>query len=671
MDRWSIQDVFKSTDNPFLTHSMPTPGFSCVASGVDIWAFPGEVELLDSKEKAGRCGAREIRTSWLHRSTGLAADVVYRYFQDTDTVEYGGYLRNDGPRPLENFRGPFSLAFCADQAKVGVPRLLSLTGGGSTDSTYPAPTFSPRVFDLTGALTLRSGEGGVSTQRDMPFVALTTQDERYGVAAALEWPCFWMCYSGVRMVEGEQWPYVLLHLDKTCLTLKPGDTIPLPGVILSFFSGGLARGCNCMRRHIRRHVTPSIDGERIVPPVFYNHWFGCGNNISTTVFKPIVDAAADLGLEYFVIDTGWFEGGFSAGRGNWERLDRKKMPEGMDCFARYVESKGMKFGTWLEVEYAVEGTDWSVRHPDWFRSCRSTSDQLLRLDDPSVRGQVMEFLEWFVTSNHISWIRWDFNTHPGQFWEGVEELDDHGWLQLRYAEGLFTLLDDLLVRFPGLHIESCAGGGHRMDLGTLRRAHSCWMNDNSTVIPALRSRLAGMNHYLPGNYGNTCLCNMVWQGDLDDTRALCVDKLPRSSFRNGYPLDFLRSRMGGSLGFSENFPLWNKTTHDQVKREIERYKSVRRYLMEDFHPIFQPRGLRDWDGWQFHDPVEGGGFVMGFRNLSENAKAVVNPGGWEKDVTYLVENVDTGVKRKIKGGDGLELGIDAVGETAWLRYMPA
>ncbi|MCX6983465.1 MAG: alpha-galactosidase, partial [Lentisphaerae bacterium] len=384
MNAWSIQDLFKPTGNPFVTHSVPSPGFSCVADGVDIWTFPGELELLSSKE-TDRTGSREIRTSWLHRRTGLSADIVYTYFSDTNTVEYRGSLHNGGSQVFKNFRGPFGLSFCADRAKTGIPRLLSLTGGGSTDSTYPAPTFSPRVFDLTGSLTLRSGEYGVSTLRDMPFVVMTTQDEQYGVAAALEWPSYWMCYSGERQTEGRTWSYVFLHLDKTCLTFKPGDTVPLPGVILSFFAGGLQQGCNCMRRHIRRHVTPSLDGKRIVPPVFFNSWFGCGNSFSTTAFKPIVDIAADLGLEYFVIDTGWFEGGFRAGAGNWEKPDRKKMPEGMDNFARYVESKGLKFGTWLEPEFAVPGTDWAVRHPEWFRTCRSTPDHLLRTDDPAVR----------------------------------------------------------------------------------------------------------------------------------------------------------------------------------------------------------------------------------------------------------------------------------------------
>ena len=662
MSRWSIQNFFQPTRNPFVLHSMPSAGFTCVAKGVDLWAFPDELEVREIHETkaAGTC---EVRMVWRHPQTGLAAEITYRYFVDTNTLEYGGILRHEGTQPLTQFRGPFSLAYSTRRQATGIPRMLSVTGGGSCDSTYPTPTFSPRECDFTGPLTLRSGEGGFSTQRDMPLVILTTQDETYGMVAALEWPSFWMGFCAERMVDGEPWSYVLLHLDKTNLTLNPGDIIPLPHVILGFFEGGLLAGSQCLRRHIRQHVTPALGGEKILPPVFFNHWFGCGNNISAEAFKPIVDVAADLGVEHFVIDTGWFEGGFGAGRGNWEKLDWKKFPDGMDSFARYVEAKGMTYGTWLEVEYAVTGTDWPVRHPEWFRTCPSTTDQLLRLDDAAVRGQVLAFMERFISTNHVSWLRWDFNTPPGQFWEGVEPVDNMGWLQLRYAEGLYRLLDELLARFPKLHLEACAGGGHRMDLGTLRRAHSCWMSDNSATIPAVRSRLKGMNRYLPGNYGNTCLCNMAW--DSNDR-----SKLPRAFFEHGYPLDYLRSRMGGSLGFSENFTLWNQTTRDQVRQEIARYKAVRRYLLEDYYPLFQTRGVRDWDGWQFHDPREGSGFLMAFRNQAQNATAAVVPGGWQSDVTYLVENVDTGRKRKLKGGDAVKLAIDACDETVWLRYAP-
>ncbi|MBA7588724.1 Alpha-galactosidase Mel36A [subsurface metagenome] len=203
-------------------------------------------------------------------------------------------------------------------------------------------------------------------------------------------------------------------------------------------------------------------------------------------------------MEYFIVDAGWFKGGFREGIGNWEIVDKDKFPEGMNTFARYVESKGMKFGSWLEIEYAMKNSDWARRHPDWYYSAKDREDLLLRVDDSSVRSKVLDFLERFVKENHIQWLRWDFNDDPAPFWEANEKENQKGWIQIQYAQGLLKLLDEFLRRCPGVHLEACAGGGHRMDLGTLRRAHSCWMNDNSTSSNAIRQFLWGLNHLLPG-----------------------------------------------------------------------------------------------------------------------------------------------------------------------------
>ena len=660
---FTVQELFGGSPNPFLHSSEPMPGFSFVCPGIDIWTFPKELCL--SQRRESRHGAeRRIHTVWNHAKTGLECEVTYSFFADTGTLEYGGTLTNNGSAPLPQVRGPFPLALSADVQATGAPRLMTLSGGGPTDAAYPTPTFAPRFFDIAGALTLQAGPGGMSTLQNMPFIVVTNADESFGYAAALEWPCFWMIYCGDRWENGRRLAYALLHVDQTCFTLKPGESVPLPRVVLTFFEGNHVSGSNHFRRHLVRHVVPKLRGADALPPVFYNHWFGCGNHFSSAMLKPIVDRSAELGIEDFVIDTGWFEGGFRAGCGNWEKQDRQKLPEGLEGFARYVEAKGMRFGTWRELEYAEQGTDWAIRHPDWFRDCRTQSDRLLRLEDRAVREGVLEFLERFVPDNRLQWLRWDFNSRPAPFWAERETPGEGGRLQLGYGAGLYALLDEVLRRFPNLHLEACAGGGHRMDVGTLRRAHSCWMSDDSSHIPALRSRLRGMNRYLPGAYGNTCLCQMQWGDDPGDSQ-----KRPLACYESGYPLDDLRSRMAGGLGFAENFTRWNAATMAQVRREIERYKSVRRYLMQDYYPILEPTRLRDWDGWQFHDPEDGSGFLMAFRSESARATQAVVPGGLDRGITYRFENVDTGATHTLRGGQELPLQVERKEANTWFRYQ--
>ena len=116
-----------------------------------------------------------------------------------------------------------------------------------------------------------------------------------------------------------------------------------------------------------------------MPPVFYNHYYGFGDQWDVGDMRREADAYAELGVEYFVVDAGWFDGGFRSGVGNWEKVDIKRFPDGMADFARYVESKGMKFGSWLEIEYAMEGTDWARRHRDWYHRAESSGDRLHKI----------------------------------------------------------------------------------------------------------------------------------------------------------------------------------------------------------------------------------------------------------------------------------------------------
>ena len=50
------------------------------------------------------------------------------------------------------------------------------------------------------------------------------------------------------------------------LHLQPGQSLPLPRVLLTAFGGDLDDGGNALRRHIRRHVMPSLGRRRSPAP---------------------------------------------------------------------------------------------------------------------------------------------------------------------------------------------------------------------------------------------------------------------------------------------------------------------------------------------------------------------------------------------------------------------
>jgi len=54
------------------------------------------------------------------------------------------------------------------------------------------------------------------------------------------------------------------------------------------------------------------------------------------------------------------------------------------------------------------------------------------------------------------------------------------------VRNLYEILDRLRAKHPNLEIESCSGGGGRIDLGILRRVDEVWPSDNTDAFDRLR-----------------------------------------------------------------------------------------------------------------------------------------------------------------------------------------
>ena len=131
-----------------------------------------------------------------------------------------------------------------------------------------------------------------------------------------------------------------------------------------------------------------------------------------------------------------------------------------------------------------------------------------------------------------------------------------------------------------------------MDLGTLRRANSAWINDNSTTIEAIRWFKKGVNHVLPGCYANSAFLWMSHPERRQQTLA--------SFKREGYPPYVMRSQFAGTLLLSEQSQYFSAKVKDHLRQEIANYKSVRHLLMKDFYPLFYPQSLAEFDGVRDH-----------------------------------------------------------------------
>ena len=177
---------------------------------------------------------------------------------------------------------------------------------------------------------------------------------------------------------------------------------------------------------------------------------------SPTSSSPSPTAAAELGVEVFVVDDGWFAGRTSdrTGLGNWWP-DPVKFPDGLDPLITGVLARGLRFGIWVEPEAVSPDADILAEHPDWIY--RAGDRPLITIRNQYVldfgRRAVLEWTEdWLrrlLNDRRITYLKWDMNR---PITDGGRPGDRHGrqWA-VQHTPRLLPGDADAARRVPGRH----------------------------------------------------------------------------------------------------------------------------------------------------------------------------------------------------------------------------
>ncbi len=260
-------------------------------------------------------------------------------------------------------------------------------------------------------------------------------------------------------------------------TLQKGESFVSVPVAMGVAVGGFDEAIGAMttyRRNIRRK---NEDNEKL--PVIFNDYMNCLFADPTTEKElPLIDAAAEVGAEYFVIDAGWFaemEGGdgeWWSSIGVWKESSWR-FPNGLIEVMDYIRSKGMKPGLWIEIEGIGPDSEIGKNLPDdWFfqiRGKRTIEHYRWQLDfrNPEVRAFADKTLEEVVEKYDLKYLKIDYNINAGLGTDWNAESVGSGLLG--HCRAYLEWLDAFLMRHPDVVIENCASGGQRMDYAMLSR----------------------------------------------------------------------------------------------------------------------------------------------------------------------------------------------------------
>jgi alpha-galactosidase len=342
--------------------------------------------------------------------------------------------------------------------------------------------------------------------------------------------------------------------------LSPGESLTTPPFYGGFTNGGMGEASRILHRFQQGVILPGAPHPKL-RPVLYNSWEATEFNVSESGQIALAEKAATLGVERFVIDDGWFgqRKDDHAGLGDWY-VNKQKFPNGLKPVIDRVHQLGMDFGIWVEPEMVNPDSDLYSKHPDWAMNfpgrprTEGRNQLLLNLARPDVMEYTYHWLDDLVSNNDINFLKWDYNRNwaePG--WDAVPVADQKK-IYVAYVHNLYSILDRLRAKHPKLEIESCSGGGGRVDLGILRRTEEVWPSDNTDALDRLSLQDGFTHAYTPG-------VMMAWVTDAPHRKT---------------PLKFrFLVAMEGSLAIGAN--LNNFTPEDMAtsKDLVAFYKSIR------------------------------------------------------------------------------------------------
>lgn len=271
-----------------------------------------------------------------------------------------------------------------------------------------------------------------------------------------------------------------ISLDSGELCLAAGEAFTTPPLYVTA-AIGLNQASQCMHSFARSNILP--DWTRATRPVHANSWEALYFDHDINKLRDLIDAAAALGAERFVLDDGWFPARRSdnAGLGDWV-VDKSVYPDGLHPLVEYVRRAGMQFGLWFEPEMVNPDSDLYRAHPEWalhltpYNTPLARHQLVLNLDLPAVSDYLFNQISALVTEYDIDYIKWDFNR------DLVLAGDGQTSRLHKQPAACYQLMNRLNTAHPKLEIESCASGGARADWGILKHTGRVWTSDSIDAI---------------------------------------------------------------------------------------------------------------------------------------------------------------------------------------------
>ena len=501
---------------------------------------------------------------------GLEATLSYAMFEDVAGVVRSVRLHNASDADLFIERA-YSLCLELPDSRYD---LITLSGAWSREREMirrPLTMGEQGVSSLKGATSLHAS--------NMLFLARpeTTEAQGEAIGAAL-------VYSGNFKasvhVDSHRMSRVFLGINDVDFQWKltPGETFHAPEAVTVYSDAGLDGMSKQFHRVCAEHL---VRGKfaKAPRPILLNNWEATYFGFNEEKLLKIARTAADVGVELFVLDDGWFghRDNDHTSLGDWY-VDTNKLPNGMKHLTDQVHAMGLKFGLWFEPEMISPKSNLYEKHPDWAihidgRVPVEQRQQLtLDLSREDVQDYVYECVASHLREDGIDYVKWDMNRNFSNIGSAKLPADQQKELPHRYMLGLYRVLEKLVNEFPDVLFESCSSGGGRFDMGMLHYMPQTWTSDNTDAL---------------------CRCQIQYSTSLvfpPFAMGSHVSAVPNHQTGRITPIETRGNvAMSGCFGYELDLNTLSADDLDKVRQQIKRVKTLRNTLLYgDFHRLLSP-----------------------------------------------------------------------------------
>jgi len=604
-------------------------------------------EILTSRHESNHQILDEHRTAhtliYTEPDSGLQVRWEGLEYPQSKTIEWTLYFKNTGSSDT-----PMIADIQALDTNLRRPRgsefILHYNRGDncSQDSFQPFTKLLGPTEEF-----LSAPSGGRPTNSEFPYFNLRAGSE--GVIIVVGWPGQWAARfardeeRSIRVAAGQELAHFMLH---------PSEEVRTPLIVLQFADqGNWIDAQNTWRRWMIEHNIPRPGGEQLPLPQFNacsSHQFAEMTKANEKNQIEFVDSYLEKGLklDYWWMDAGWYVGAAENNwpwTGTWE-VDRRphRFPNGLRAISDHAHGKDVKIIVWFEPERVAAGTWLASEHPEWILG--GSSGGLLNLGDPKAWDWLVNHIDKIITDEGIDLYRQDFNIDPLSYWRGNDTPDRQGITENKYVMGYLAYWDELLRRHPGMLIDSCASGGRRNDLETMRRAVPLLRSDYLFEPVGQQGHTYGLSFWIPFHGTGYSPSNTVGWGW--GTGGVSYDPYTR------------RSNMCPSNTACFDFRV--EVDDELIKKLYREWLEMGPNYFGDYYPL-TPYSLKDnaWIAWQFHQPELGQGMVQAFRRPESDFYGChFRLRRLEPAAQYEVHNLDQPDTVSMTGRELMEAGVE-------------